>query len=727
MHLTGNVGVRDTGQLKIALREDLLVSVQSYRDSSCYVIEDPVDARFFRLGIPEGSLVALLDGTTSLRDAIRLTAATLGEDAFSEDDAMAIVRWLIDCGLAYPSGAARRESPAGATGRRKRPHGFNPLSIRIPLLHPDRVFQRLLPWSGWLFARPMWIVWAVLCGTASWQLLSRSAEFTQTFSVVFAPGQWLSLLLVWIGLKVVHECSHALVCKMYGGRVSEAGLMILWGAPVPYVDATSSWGFGSKWQKIHTAAAGLYSETLIAAMSALLWSYIGPGSISCLCLHIVLIAGLNSFLFNANPLMRFDGYYILMDLLEMPNLAASSRQFWGSLCRKYLWGMPAVFPGRTPQEQRVLACYGLAAWVWQWIVFVGLAVLMFAFLPIDETWLLACAATFPVVLFLWRLVRNPIGKAPREGPPVFRVAIVSGLMGGVALLAIFCLPWPGGAVAPAVVEYAPLRVVRAYSPGFVKEIRFAAGEEVKQGQVLAILGNDALEVELADLKLALEDSLLNLRICRNKQDNAGRKAELERYDSIRKQLREKLEQVARLTVRSPVGGKILTRQPESLLGRYLRSGNELVAIGDEFRKELRISISQDNANTFLDHAGQEVQVHVRGGARFSGKLARIEPRASLEPAHPALTASEGGPLPVKPKDAASQEDGSTAPGYELLVPRFTGQVALTAAQSLLLGAGQRGVVSVGGSESSIGVHVYILLTRWCRDRARQLRAAYASR
>ena len=163
---------------------------------------------------------------------------------------------------------------------------------------------------------------------------------------------------------------------MYGGTVSDAGVMILWGAPVPYVDATSSWGFGSKWQKIHTAAAGLYCELLIAAVAALLWRQLNPGPLATLCVHVVMIAGVDSVVFNANPLMRFDGYYVLMDLLETPNLAANGRQYWKSLLRKYLWGMPAAFPGRTRHEQSIFACYGLLAWFWQTVVIVGMIVVL---------------------------------------------------------------------------------------------------------------------------------------------------------------------------------------------------------------------------------------------------------------------------------------------------------------------------------------------------------------
>ncbi len=710
-------GVRDSGQINVALRKDLVVSLQTYRGGTCYVIEDPVDSRFFRVGVPEGTFIAMLDGSTSLRDAICRSAASLGEDAFSEEDATAIVRWLMACELAYPV-----DAPAPKR-RTKSQRGWNLLAVRIPLLNPDRVFDRLLPWIRWLFSRPMWILWAVLCGAACCTLWPSRAEFVRTLAVVIGPGKWLSLFLTWLALKVVHECSHAVVCKIYGGSLSDAGIMILWGAPVPYVDATSSWGFGSKWQKIHTAAAGLYSELLIAAVAALLWRQLNPGPLATLCVHVVMIAGINSVVFNANPLMRFDGYYVLMDLLETPNLAANGRHYWQSLVRKYLWGIPAAFPGRTPQEQNVFACYGLLAWLWQAVVVAGMIVILCAALPIDESWILGSALSMVVALAAYRYVRGLFSKHPRERPSALRVPAVGAVL-GASFLASTYVPWLGATTAPAVVEYAPLHVVRAYSPGFVKTIPVANMHVVRAGQILAVLENDTLVNELADAELALEEAQLNQRVYRNQQDNANERAESERVEALQKHVKEKREQVERLTVRAPVEGRVLTRRPELLLGKYLRPGSELVAIGDEHCKELQVSIAQDDVDDFLRRTGKPVAVRVGDGGRFSAELSRIEPRASLELAHPALATPAGGPLLVKPKDRRSQDDGSA--GYELLTPRLTGRITLTSQQSADLGAGQLGAVSVqaSGEHSLIG-HCFAWLTHWCRDRARQLRGTLA--
>ena len=179
-------------------------------------------------------------------------------------------------------------------------------------------------------------------------------------------------MIAWVFLKVLHEAAHGLVCKKYGGIVSEMGIMILWGMPVPYVDVTSSWAFRSKRQRIYTALAGMYVELFVAALAGLFWCHTGPGWIHYWCVHLVVIAGISSLLFNGNPLMRFDGYYVLMDLLEIPNLYGFGQQFWQSVRGKILAGDAVVFPGDTPWQRQIIACYGLLAAIWRCIVYLSL-------------------------------------------------------------------------------------------------------------------------------------------------------------------------------------------------------------------------------------------------------------------------------------------------------------------------------------------------------------------
>ena len=352
MNRTGDPSTRDPRQLYINLRKDLHFSVQYYHGKPCYLLEDPQEIQFYRLGITEGSFISMFDGKTSLDDVLRRSANTLGKDAFSEQEAMQIVHWLLDAKLAYPSGTLSLEQGKNESNPLSR-YDFNPLAIRIPLIHPDRFFTAALPWCSWLFESATCGIWLCACLAAICQLVSGWGSFSKELLTVVVPHNWFAILITWVLLKILHEAAHGLVCKKYGGIVSEMGIMILWGMPVPYVDVTSSWAFRSKLQRMYTALAGLYVELFVAALAVLTWYYTGPGWIHYWCVYIVVVAVVSSLLFNGNPLMRFDGYYVLMDMLEIPNLYGFGQQFCACAQQDPLRrsrGIPRRQPAATPND-----------------------------------------------------------------------------------------------------------------------------------------------------------------------------------------------------------------------------------------------------------------------------------------------------------------------------------------------------------------------------------------
>ncbi len=413
MNPAGDPSTRDPRQLYITLRNDLHVSVQYYHGKPCYLLEDPQEIQFYRLGIAEGSFISMLDGKTSLDAVLQRLANTLGKDAFSEEEAVQIVHWLLDAKLAHPTGMLSLEDQKKDSAPSPR-HNFNPLAIRIPLAHPDRFLTAALPWCAWLFESATCGVWLCACLAAIGRLISSWSSFTKELQTVVVPHNWFTLTVAWVVLKALHEAAHGLVCKKYGGIVSEMGIMILWGMPVPYVDVTSSWAFRCKRQRIYTALAGLYVEMFAAALAVLIWCYTGPGWIHYCCVNIVVIAMVSSLLFNGNPLMRFDGYYVLMDLLEIPNLYAFGQQFWRGVRGKILTGGNVVFPGDTPLQRQIIACYGLIAAIWRCIVYLSLTILTLSILPFEESQMIWCIVALITALAFWRFAKRSRNPSPKE-------------------------------------------------------------------------------------------------------------------------------------------------------------------------------------------------------------------------------------------------------------------------------------------------------------------------
>jgi hypothetical protein len=185
-------------------------------------------------------------------------------------------------------------------------------------------------------------------------------------------------------------------------------------------------------------------------------------------------------------------------------------------------------------------------------------------------------------------------------------------------------------------------------------------------------------------------------------------------EALAVRLAEKKLEVDQLSVRAPRSGMIIRRGLDALSGAYLDVGDEIAAIGDEHSKELRISISQDDMDAFTDRVGESLEVAVPGYAPVRTTFARVIPRASRQPTHPALAAVNGGPLPVN--NVSAKDEAAAGDSYELLAPRFTGLAPLSGRESTRFRAGQRGVVFYRPCRESIGGHVLRRLSRWVRDR-----------
>lgn len=308
----------------VKLREDLAISQQAYRGETCYVIEDPLSSRFYRVGLAEYTLLSLLDGQTTIAEALGKTAAVMGPLALTEQDTAALCKWLIDSELAstqQSSRAGRLLEVADRSSWQKTAARLNPIFQRFPLFNPDPWTARLIPFTSWMFSGPAVAVWFLTVTYGVNCFWSRWDSFNAQSSTIFARGNWIWLLVSWLLLKLIHESAHALACKRYGGTVGEAGILFILLAPLPYVDVTSAWRFDSKWKRIITSAAGMYAELFIAGCAAIVWSRTDAGLLHQHAQNVMITASAMTVLFNANPLMRFDGYYMLADWLELPNLA----------------------------------------------------------------------------------------------------------------------------------------------------------------------------------------------------------------------------------------------------------------------------------------------------------------------------------------------------------------------------------------------------------------------
>ena len=709
----------EIGNVAPCLRNDLRFTLQKHGQEVCYCVEDPLNSKFYRIGIPEYAFLSLLDGTTTIQDAVRHTAQYLGAEAFNEREAAAMCKWAIDNQLAYTGASSQVDrlfDVARKNAVQQRLQWINPLLIRVPVLKPDKLVTGLTRRLGWMVSGFAFAVWLTIGIFALFQLLINWSEFTSASVGALSPGNRWWLLATWIALKVVHETAHGVTCKRYGGKVREAGFLFIVFAPIPYVDVTSSWQFPSKWQRIFTAAAGMYAELFCAACAAIIWCHYDHVFVRQIAYNVMLAATFMTLLFNANPLMRFDGYYILSDLLEIPNLYPLGQQFTRHLAGRFFLGTKSKLPKWPASKSAIIKVYGLLAFLWRLFVCASIAIAastLFAGLGIVLAIVsVALWLGFPLV----KLVKHFSAQDSIQKPRPLRFAGTL-LATATALFLLLMLPEPGGVRAPAVVRFAPLHVIRAPHAGFVEAISVRGGETVRPGQPIVRIENYELERESDDLRIVIEQSKLRTRLYRDRQEMAAVQAEAETRRAQQEEYDQRQAQLARAKLTAPAAGTILSPNVHLLSGRYVQEGEELLTIGEESNKELELSIAQENVDFFRQFVGKTVLVTLRspGIDAMRCHLARIDPRGSRAIAHNALSAASGGPITVQPVQA-SENNVESAADWEFTEPRFAGIVKLTSAQSLRLKAGQTATARVLSQRGTLGQFFYRTIAKWLRHR-----------
>ncbi len=368
--------VREVLAAVVALRDDLAFTPDISREPAGYTIEDRLRGKYYRVGISEYTFLSLLDGRTSIAEALGVAAGKLGPHALAEHEVLAMCRWALDCQLAYPvesDQAARLGEVALKNDGRRLFSLLNPLAIQLPLIRPDRLLTGLSRRVGWVFSPWFFAAWSLLVLCALYFVAIGWSRLTQMALVILDRDNWLRLFAAWLLLKVLHETAHGLACKKYGGSVPVAGITVLFFFPLAYVDVTSSWRFRSKWQRIVTAAAGMYADLFVAALAVIVWSSTTPGLLQHMALNIAVTAGITTLVFNGNPLVRFDGYFIASDLFDVPNLYSCSQQWIVDGIHKHLLGCETPAPSWPTNRGWLIRLYAPAAMAWRVVFFLTLA------------------------------------------------------------------------------------------------------------------------------------------------------------------------------------------------------------------------------------------------------------------------------------------------------------------------------------------------------------------
>jgi putative peptide zinc metalloprotease protein len=687
----------------LVARRDLVIRRQECRQRAWWVVKDPLTLRYFHFAAEERFVLAQLDGRLGLEEIQARFEARFAPQKLKLAELQQFLGTLYETGLVVSGG--RGQGLSLLRRRRRRQWRYagsaaaNLLSLRFRGFDPDRLLTRLLPWTGWLFC-PAAVAAAVLLVFAAATLVvchrHELAAELRTYQDFFTPRNALWLAVTLALTKVLHEFGHGLTCKRFGGECHEMGLLLLVFVPCLYCNVTDSWLLPSKWRRAAIGAAGMYVEVVLASLAAFLWWFSEPGLLHQLCLSVMLVSSVTTVLFNGNPLLRYDGYYILADLAEAPNLRQRAAAVLQRKFNEWCLGFEPVddpfLPDGTPAW---FGLYTVAAGIYRWLVTLGIlwfvhhALQPYRLEAIGDLFV-ALSVAMLVGLLLWKVGRffyvpGRIDQVKRK-----RIGLCLGLFAAVVAWALF-VPLPHRVLATFEVKPRGARPVFVDLPGTLVEVYVRPGDEVEPGTPLARLQDLALESELAAL-VAERDrrqaELDHLQSDGQHADIALRSqipALIEAVAGLEEQVRQQQTKLERLILRSPAAGTVLPapgvpRTPpedgrlsswygspweERNLDCYLTQGMLVCQVGGPVAFEAHPIVEQGDVELLREGQAAVLKLDALPEVSFRGQVADIA-RQELRVSPTSLTNKAGGELATR-TDAAGHERPLEV-SYQVRVP-----------------------------------------------------------
>ncbi len=700
----------------LSLRSELKFDTRSENGKPFVVIEDPVRSKYFQVGVEEFDFISSLDGKKAANRIVEELGLFNGSGVTSEQ-AVTICQWLVQSNLVVSEAldsSARLGSQASAIDKQKMMGWLNPISFKVTLFNPNQILSACQSAFSWLFSGWFLLLWLVTGGIAMNVLFASWDDLGLASAGILSGTSWISLLVFWLVLKVVHEFAHGLACKKYGGEVSEAGVLFLLFTPMAFVNVTSMWRFSSRWHRIVVAAAGMYVELFISFVALIVWSR-SDGMLADQAYNVFLMASITTILFNANPLMRFDGYFILSDLLNVPNLYPKGTGWFGDRAQALFFGTPKKTGLFAAEEATVVRIYGTMAWFWRWSISFGLIIGASVMFNGAGLLLGIIGAVLWVGLPILKQFTSLFGAEAKIPYSRIRTAFSClAVAGGLACL-FFVLKAPATKSAPGIVQFSNETVIRAAADGFVREILVATGQRVQAGQELVRMHNDDLDTEINQMVAQWETAKIQSRIHRQDGDLSLANVEMEMVAGLEAQLSEKRAQRDALVICSPIAGRVFQRNLSDLSGSFIKRGDAVMSVAAQDTKELVVSVDQRDLESIKSNVGYDVRVMLPGRPVFTSSIERVDPRATDQTTEPRLCASSGGPLPVKPNPNSQPGDNSEG-SFVLLSPRFDAYVSLDRSIGSQIHAGQRCQVFFSATEQSLGSYFFLATSEWLKNK-----------
>jgi putative peptide zinc metalloprotease protein len=667
--------------LVVKLRPDLVVQPQFYEGMTHYVIKDPLALKYFRFKIEEYFLLQQFDGKQTLQEVKKAFERKYRPQTISIEDLTRFVAQLHEAGIILI------DSPEQAKVliRRRKKNRWrkiwaflaNILFIKIPIIDPERLLTRMYPYFRWIFTRTfvalstLSMLIAVTLVFSQWKTFyDKLPDFQSFFNWWTIASFWVCLAVV----KIIHEFGHGLTAKHFGGEVHEMGILFLVLTPALYCDVTDSWLLPNKWKRIWISAAGIYVECFLASVATFVWWYSTPGLLNSLAMATMFICSVNTIMFNANPLLRYDGYYVMADWLEIPNLRIKSTQFFGYLFQEQVLGLEIPVQSYLPRSRRYLfVTYAIASYLYRW--FVTFAILWFLSQVLKPyklesvSYLLALGSLVPLVGMpcyqIFKFVRTPgrLRKVKKARAAAFAVAAIALVCG------ILLIPTPLRIQGSMVLKLAKPEEVYAEVEGRLVELNVKNGDWVAKDTVLANLSNPEKQKELLQ---KLQDHDVNFHKAEwfftsgERENRAQAKQYAEYAEKLEPGLAKISEQLGKLTLTSHRAGQVVGSPLKETVGQWLKPGKPFCEIGDPRQLEAHLIVDQGDIHLISPDAVAWIKVYGRAEVTYRCHVSEISKR-SRDEVPTELSNMAQGEVASKPDPKTGTAKPLTAV-YEVIIP-----------------------------------------------------------
>ena len=663
--------------LKPRLRSHVEIHRHHYRGELWYVLEDHVSSRYGRVTPAAYHIIGLMDGKRTVQEIWDAARERLGEETPTQDEVIRLLSQLhaMDALQAdvMPDTAEILKRFEKKRSARWKQNLRSPLFMRFHLFDADRLLTRFQWVARPFFTWPGFVIWLIVVGMAVFLAGVHWAELTENITDrILNPGNLVVMWLVFPVLKAFHEFGHGFAVKLKGGEVHDMGIMFLVLTPVPYVDASASSAFREKRERVLVGAAGMAVEVFIGALALFFWASAEPGPARSLAYNVIFIAGVSSILFNGNALLRYDAYYILSDVLEIPNLGPRGLRYVGYLFQRYLFGVrEAEPPESTPGERVWFLIYTVASWAYRILIYVAIVLFIASKFFFIGVLFAIWAAVSMMVLPAAKGIKF-LSSSPRLTRKRARSVLVTGLLLAFIAAVIFLVPFPLGTRAEGVLWTPDHSFVRAGTDGFVEKLLAKPGSRVKAGDPLIECSDPLLPAQIRVLESKLEElqATYDAQII---EDRVKANITKEEMEHITGKLKDAKEREGELTIRSPAGGVFIVPVPEDLPGRFAKRGELMGYVLDPTAVTARVVVGQSEVD-LVRFQTREVRVRLPENIpeTVPAMLLREVPAATDQLPGRELTKEGGGKIAIDPRDRLGIRAFQRLFLFDIELPRFKG-------------------------------------------------------